>query len=134
MGNFVNGCVILIMMAWFGMTGPTLDATKARDVISIQFAVGAAVSVFMVLWRWLKLKESEVRMAHTSSSSSSHWVCWGYASLLGASILGGAAGAAGAAASSADSKQLQGVDISCSQLTAPARKQKVGGSLHVVCQ
>jgi hypothetical protein len=60
MGNFVNGCVILIMMAWFGMTGPSLDATKARDVISIQFAVGAAVSVFMVLWRWFKLKESEV--------------------------------------------------------------------------
>ncbi|WIA41970.1 hypothetical protein OEZ86_009273 [Tetradesmus obliquus] len=60
MGNFVNGCVILIMMAWFGMTGPTLDPTKARDVISIQFAVGAAVSVFMVLWRWFKLKESEV--------------------------------------------------------------------------
>jgi hypothetical protein len=76
MGNFVNGCVILIMMAWFGMTGPTLDATKARDVVSIQFAVGAAVSVFMVLWRWFKLKESEVSPKQSSSSSRGSMPGW----------------------------------------------------------
>lgn len=60
MGNLVNGCVILICMAMFGMYGSTLDPTASRNVIMIQFAVGAAVSLFMVLWRWLKLKESKV--------------------------------------------------------------------------
>jgi hypothetical protein len=60
MGNFVNGCVILILMAWFGMTGATLDPIASRNVVMIQFAVAAAVSLFMVLWRWFKLKESEV--------------------------------------------------------------------------
>jgi hypothetical protein len=70
MGNFVNGCVILILMAWFGMTGTTLDPIASRNVVMIQFAVAAAVSVFMVLWRWFKLKESEVIVKHSSSSSS----------------------------------------------------------------
>lgn len=60
MGNFVNGCVILIFMAIFGMTGTTLDRTASRNVLMIQFAVGAAVSVFMVIWRYLKLQESKV--------------------------------------------------------------------------
>lgn len=31
-----------------------------RPPVSAQFAAAAAVSVFMVLWRYLKLKESEV--------------------------------------------------------------------------
>jgi MFS family permease len=60
MGNFVNGCIILIFMAIFGMTGSTLDRTASRNVLMIQFAVGAAVSVFMVLWRYFKLQESKV--------------------------------------------------------------------------
>lgn len=60
MGNLVNGCVILICMAMFGLTGPTLDPIGSRNVMMIQFAVGAAVSVFMVLWRYFKLKESAV--------------------------------------------------------------------------
>eukprot|EP00882_Tetradesmus_deserticola_P031481 GHRQ01035603.1.p1 GENE.GHRQ01035603.1~~GHRQ01035603.1.p1 ORF type:complete len:235 (+),score=92.87 GHRQ01035603.1:189-893(+) len=64
MGNFVNGCVILILMAWFGMTGATLEPNASRDVVMIQFAVAAAVLVFVVLWRWLKLKESAVSTTH----------------------------------------------------------------------
>eukprot|EP00878_Enallax_costatus_P009440 GHUV01009865.1.p3 GENE.GHUV01009865.1~~GHUV01009865.1.p3 ORF type:complete len:161 (+),score=55.11 GHUV01009865.1:595-1077(+) len=60
MGNFVNGCVIIIFMAIFGMTGPKLDKTASRNVLMIQFAVGAAVSVFLVLWRYFKLQESKV--------------------------------------------------------------------------
>lgn len=61
MGNFVNGCVILIVMSFYNMTGPTLDPIKSRNTIMIQFAVGAAVSVFLVLWRYFKLQESKVR-------------------------------------------------------------------------
>lgn len=60
MGNLVNGCVILICMAMFGLTGAKLDPIGSRNVIMIQFAVGAAVSLFMVVWRYFKLKESKV--------------------------------------------------------------------------
>ena len=60
MGNLVNGCVILICMGMFNMTGSVLDPTDSRNVVMIQFAVGAAVSVFMVMWRWWKLQESKV--------------------------------------------------------------------------
>ncbi|KAI8468145.1 MAG: major facilitator superfamily domain-containing protein [Monoraphidium minutum] len=60
MGNFVNGCVILIFMAILGQTGKTLDALASRNIIMLQFAVACAVSVFMTVWRWTKLKESAV--------------------------------------------------------------------------
>jgi uncharacterized membrane protein len=60
MGNLVNGCVILICMAMFGLTDHDLDPKRSRDTIIIQFAVGAAVSVLMVLWRYFKLKVSKV--------------------------------------------------------------------------
>jgi hypothetical protein len=59
-GNFVNGCVILIFMVFFAQTGPKLDGTASRNIIMLQFAVAAAVSVFMTLWRYFRLKESEV--------------------------------------------------------------------------
>ena len=59
-GNFVNGCVILILMAIWGQTGKALEARASRAIISVQFAVAAAVSVFMTLWRYLRLKESAV--------------------------------------------------------------------------
>jgi hypothetical protein len=76
MGNFVNGCVILMLMAWFGMTGAVLDPIASRNVVMIQFAVAAAVSMFMVLWRWFKLKESEVRGKQDNSSSMSAAANW----------------------------------------------------------
>lgn len=60
MGNFVNGCVILICMSMFRQFGHKLDAIPSRDIIMIQFAVAAAVSVFMTVWRYTKLKESKV--------------------------------------------------------------------------
>ncbi|KIY93363.1 proton/phosphate symporter [Monoraphidium neglectum] len=60
MGNLVNGCVILIFMVIFAQTGKSLEPTPSRNIIMLQFAAAAAVSVFMVLWRYLKLKESEV--------------------------------------------------------------------------
>lgn len=59
MGNFVNCCVILICMVMFGQTG-TLTPQGSRDVMIVQFAVGAAVTVFLTLYRWLRLKESKV--------------------------------------------------------------------------
>jgi hypothetical protein len=55
MNKNINMCVMLCL------AGPDLDATHSRNVIMIQFAVGAAVSVFMVGWRWWKLQESKVR-------------------------------------------------------------------------
>lgn len=55
MNKNINMCVMLCP------AGPDLDATHSRNVIMIQFAVGAAVSVFMVGWRWWKLQESKVR-------------------------------------------------------------------------
>ena len=60
MGNFINGCVILLLMVFWHQTGPKLDANPSKYIISTQFAVAAAVSVFMTLWRFLKLKESAV--------------------------------------------------------------------------
>lgn len=60
MGNFVNGCVILTVMAIYNLTGPTLDPIGSRNTIMIQFAVGAAVATFMVLYRFFRLKESKV--------------------------------------------------------------------------
>jgi hypothetical protein len=62
MGSLVNGCVILILMAMLGLTSSVLDPSASRDVVMLQFAVGTAVSVAMVAWRWLKLKESKVRV------------------------------------------------------------------------
>lgn len=38
----------------------------------IQFAVGAAVSVFMVLWRWWKLQESKVGLLVLGSTAQHH--------------------------------------------------------------
>lgn len=47
-------------MVIFGQTGETLDPKASKGIIMSQFAVGAAVSVLMVLWRFTKLKESAV--------------------------------------------------------------------------
>jgi hypothetical protein len=60
MGNLVNGCVILICMLIFGQAGKHLDPTGSRNVIVVQFAVGAAVALFMAVWRFTRLKESKV--------------------------------------------------------------------------
>ena len=72
MGSLVNGCVILICMAMLGLTGSKLDSRTSRNVLMMQFAVGAAVSLAMVLWRYSKLKESKVGLCVTHSS----WVCF----------------------------------------------------------
>jgi Na+/melibiose symporter-like transporter len=58
-GNLVNGCVILICMLIFGQTG-TLTPKGSQGVLSLQFAFGAAISLFMVVWRYTKLEESGV--------------------------------------------------------------------------
>ncbi|KAI8465659.1 MAG: major facilitator superfamily domain-containing protein [Monoraphidium minutum] len=67
MGNLVNVCVLLMLMAMMGQTGPQLDATASRNIIILQaialkcpFAVAAAVTLFMTGWRYTRLKESEV--------------------------------------------------------------------------
>jgi hypothetical protein len=36
MGNFVNGCVILILMLFWNQTGLQLEATPSRNIISVQ--------------------------------------------------------------------------------------------------
>lgn len=69
MGTFVNGCVILIAMAIFGQTGSRLSVLGSRNVIILQFAVGAAVAVLMVLWRYTKLRESKVCNSHVTLTS-----------------------------------------------------------------
>lgn len=67
MGNLVNGCVILIAMVMFGQTGNRLTADGSRGVLTVQFAVGCAVTVIMVLWRYTKLKESKVCILYRST-------------------------------------------------------------------
>ncbi|GBF98449.1 proton phosphate symporter [Raphidocelis subcapitata] len=60
MGNFINTIVILLLMLMLGQTGKQLEALASRNIIIIQFAVAAAVSVFMTVWRFTRLKESKV--------------------------------------------------------------------------
>jgi hypothetical protein len=69
MGNLVNGCVILVCMLMFGQAGSVLTSDGSRGVIMVQFAVAAAVSLFMTVWRYTKLKESKVRRSSTLSRS-----------------------------------------------------------------
>ncbi|GBF93836.1 proton phosphate symporter [Raphidocelis subcapitata] len=59
-GNFANACVILALMAAYGQTGGQLDAAASRDLVVLQAAFIAGVSLFLVAWRFLVLRESEV--------------------------------------------------------------------------
>lgn len=61
MGNLVNACVVIICLAIFGQTGKHLDPIGSRNVIIVQFAMGAAVALFMAVWRFTRLKESKVK-------------------------------------------------------------------------
>lgn len=61
MGSLVNVCVILICMAMFGQTGAELTVEGSRNVMTVQFAVGAAIGLFLFVYRYTKLKESKVR-------------------------------------------------------------------------
>jgi hypothetical protein len=71
MNRNINMCVMLCP------AGPDLDATHSRNVVMIQFAVGAAVSVFMVMWRWWKLQESKVRSNQlVRGARFAVWLLW----------------------------------------------------------
>jgi hypothetical protein len=61
-------------MAMLGLTGSKLDSRGSRNVLMMQFAVGAAVSLGMVLWRYFKLKESKVRAEHANVIAMYMWL------------------------------------------------------------
>jgi hypothetical protein len=44
MGNFINGCVILILMAAFAQTSAKLDATASRNIIMLQVPAGSVLT------------------------------------------------------------------------------------------
>lgn len=50
------------MPAWLP-AGPKLDPLGARNVMIVQFAVITAVLIFLALWRFYRLKESQVCVA-----------------------------------------------------------------------
>jgi MFS family permease len=57
-GNLANCIVILVAMAMFGQTGSTLDSYGSKQVVSLQYGVGAAVCLVMVVYRMVYLQES----------------------------------------------------------------------------
>ena len=65
MGNMTNACVILISMAIFGQTGAKLDAPGSKNVMILSYGFGAVACVVMVLYRFIFLKESQVRLMPT---------------------------------------------------------------------
>jgi hypothetical protein len=67
-GNLANACAILALMAAHGQFYANVDARAARAIIAIQFALAAAVSVFMFAWRAFKLQESEVWRAERADA------------------------------------------------------------------
>lgn len=75
MGNLVNACVIIVCLAIFGQAGKYLDPIGSRNVIIVQFAVGAAVALFMAVWRFTRLKESKVRTEAPSQAAAALQDC-----------------------------------------------------------
>jgi hypothetical protein len=61
MGNLANALVILISMAFFNQTGVNLTFTGSRNVLALQYGVGAFFCLVMVCYRFVFLEESQVR-------------------------------------------------------------------------
>lgn len=61
-GNWSNTLVILILMAMVGATGPAADisSTDATIVWRVQFAIGLAIILGLLVYRFTKLEESKV--------------------------------------------------------------------------
>jgi hypothetical protein len=60
MGNLTNCCVILICMAIFGETGPTLTFSGSQKVLALTYGFGAVSCLVMVWYRAVYLHESKV--------------------------------------------------------------------------
>lgn len=58
LGNLMNCIVIVVALAIFGQTGE-LDSTGSRQVLSLQYGIGAFVCVGMVVYRLVWLHESK---------------------------------------------------------------------------
>ena len=63
MGNFTNAWIIAVCMAIFGQTGTSKQLTfdGSQKTLVLMYGIGAVVCVFMVVYRLIYLKESEVR-------------------------------------------------------------------------
>ena len=59
-GNWANTLVILILMAMVGATGQNISGHDAEVVWRVQFAIGLAVILGMLIYRALRLGESKV--------------------------------------------------------------------------
>ncbi|GAX75042.1 hypothetical protein CEUSTIGMA_g2486.t1 [Chlamydomonas eustigma] len=82
MGNLSNALVILISMAFFGQTGVHLTFTGSRNVLALQYGVGAFFCLVMVCYRFVLLEESQmfaeekeiVVKALKASGFKKHWM------------------------------------------------------------
>ena len=67
MGNWTNAIVILISMGIFGVTGTqaqmNANPQSSKNVLCLTYGYGAVACVVMVLYRFIFLKESQVRAA-----------------------------------------------------------------------
>ena len=59
-GNFSNTLVILILLACVGATGRQPTSDEALIILHVQFAVGLAIILGLLVYRFTKLKESAV--------------------------------------------------------------------------
>lgn len=59
-GNFSNTLVILILLACFGATGRQPTADESSTILHVQFAVGLAIILGLLVYRFTKLEESKV--------------------------------------------------------------------------
>jgi MFS family permease len=83
MGNLANALVILISMAFFNQTGVNLTFTGSRNVLALQYGVGAFFCLVMVCYRFVFLEESQmfaeeklivVKVVQTTGFMK-HWMC-----------------------------------------------------------
>ena len=59
-GNFSNTLVILILLACVGATGRQPTADESTVILHVQFAVGLAIILGLLVYRFTKLEESKV--------------------------------------------------------------------------
>jgi len=84
LGTFTNAFVIAACMGIFGATGNTISFNEAKQVITLQYGIGALVVVYMVYYRFVYLQESKlfeeensIRTALTSTTAHGlykHWI------------------------------------------------------------
>ena len=70
-GNLANGLVLLACMAMFGQTGPELTPLGAQQCLAVMYAVAAAVSGAMLLYRALCLEDTTAYAVEAAPPSQS---------------------------------------------------------------